>query len=182
MLLSRRTLARGAVAAMTAASYQRILGANDRVRLGFIGVGNRGSNLLRMTQEFADQRIAAVCDVYDPLLDKASEAAGTNPAQYKDYRKLLESGDVDAVVIATPDHWHALQTIHACQAGKDVYVEKPLSLTVVEGRRMVEVAGETKRVCRRAFTAVRSPSAKRRRRSSARERSATSQERVAGWR
>ncbi len=155
-------------AALTAASYSRVMGANERVRLGLIGVGNRGSNLLNMTKEFADQRITAVCDVYEPLIDKAVEAAGTNPARYRDYRKLLESKDIDAAVIATPDHWHALMMIDACRAGKDVYVEKPLSLTVVEGRRMVEVAAETQRVvqvgihrrsspfCREAAEIVRS--------------------------
>lgn len=131
---------------MAAASYSRVLGANDRVRLGFIGVGNRGSNLLARTKEYADQEIAAVCDLLDPLLDRAVEAAGTNPTRYKDFRKLLDQKDIDAAVIATPDHWHALMMIAACRAGKDVYVEKPLSLTVVEGRKMVEVAAETERV------------------------------------
>ena len=143
---TRRTFARTAALALTAASYQRILGANERVRLGFIGVGNRGSSLLEATKEYADQQIVAVCDLVDGLVDHAAEAAGTNPARFKDFRDLLDQPDVDAVVIATPDHWHALMMIGACRAGKDVYVEKPLSLTVAEGRRMVEVAGETGRV------------------------------------
>lgn len=143
---TRRGFARASAAALAAASYSRVLGANDRVRLGFIGVGNRGSNLLRRTKEYGDQQITAVCDLLDPLLDRAVEAAGTNPARYKDFRRLLDSDNVDAVVIATPDHWHALMMIAACRAGKDVYVEKPLSLTVVEGRKMVEVAEETGRV------------------------------------
>ncbi len=143
---TRRGFARASAVALAAASYSRVLGANDRVRLGFIGVGNRGSNLLRATREYADQEIAAVCDLLDPLLDRAVEAAGSNPARYKDFRRLLERRDIDAVVIATPDHWHALMMIAACRGGKDVYVEKPLSLTVVEGRKMVEVAAETGRV------------------------------------
>ncbi len=165
-LTSRRSFA--VASAMTAASYSRVLGANDRVQLGFIGVGNRGSNLLGMTKEFGDQNIAAVCDVYEPLLDRAATAAGTNPTRYRDFRKLLDNKEIDAVVIATPDHWHALMMIAACRAGKDVYVEKPLSLTVVEGRRMVEVAERTQRVvqvgihrrsspfCREAAEIVRS--------------------------
>ena len=80
-------------------------------------------------------------------MDFASKKTATSPKQYKDYRRLLEAKDVDAVVIATPDHWHALQTIHACEAGKDVYVEKPLSLCVAEGRRMVEAVRKHGRVC-----------------------------------
>ena len=143
---TRRAFAKKGAAALTALGYQHVLGANDRVRLGFIGVGNRGNNLLRATQEFADQHIGAVCDIREDHLDQAVQTAGTQPARFGDYRKLLEQSDIDAVVVATPDHWHALQMIDACQAGKDIYVEKPLSRTIVEGRRMVEVAEETKRV------------------------------------
>lgn len=164
-MISRRTFAG---AAFAASSYAQVVGSNDRVRLGFIGVGNRGSNLLNASKEFADQRIVAVCDLLDPLLDNAIQSAGTNPARYKDFRRLLERQDLDAVVIATPDHWHALMAIAAMRAGKDVYIEKPLSRTVVEGRRMVEVADETRRVvqvgihrrsspfCREAAEIVRS--------------------------
>jgi len=143
---TRRAFAKKGAAALTALGYQRVLGANDRVRLGFIGVGNGGDNLLRATQEFADQQIAAVCDIREDHLDHAVQTARTQPARFIDYRKLIEKPDIDAVVVATPDHWHALQMIDACQAGKDVYVEKPLSRTIVEGRRMVEVAEQTKRV------------------------------------
>ncbi len=163
---SRRVFAAAAVTS-AAAGYQRILGANDRIRLGFIGVGNRGNNLLNATKEYADQQIVAVCDLRSDYLDKAIADAGTNPARFTDYRRLVES-DLDAVVVATPDHWHAKMLIDACREGKDVYVEKPLSLTVREGRRMVEVATETKRVvqvgihrrsspfCREAAEIVRS--------------------------
>jgi len=131
---------------MSAIAYQRVLGANDRVRLGFIGVGNRGDQDLTAFMEYADQQVAAVCDIRQDYMDLASKKARSSPAQFKDYRRLLELRDLDAVVVATPDHWHALQTIDACNAGKDVYVEKPLSLTVVEGRRMVEAAERTRRV------------------------------------
>ena len=79
-------------------------------------------------------------------MDFAAKKSRGTPKKYKEYRKLLEDKDVDAVVIATPDHWHALMFIHACDAGKDVYVEKPFSLTVAEGRKMVQTADRTKRV------------------------------------
>ncbi|MEX0585865.1 MAG: Gfo/Idh/MocA family oxidoreductase, partial [Pirellulales bacterium] len=94
----------------------------------------------------SDAEVTAICDVYAPYLDRAKRKIGRDVASYADFRKLLESKDVDAVVVATPDHWHALQAIAACRAGKDVYVEKPLSVTVREGRRMVEVAREQKRI------------------------------------
>ncbi|MGB9606112.1 MAG: Gfo/Idh/MocA family protein, partial [Bryobacteraceae bacterium] len=131
---SRRDFARRA-GLVTALSYSRTLGANDRVRMGYIGLGNRGDQVHEAFLEYADQQTVAVCDLRDDYMDLAAKKAGTNPKRYKDYRKLLEDKDVDAVVIATPDHWHALMFIDACNAGKDVYVEKPLALTVVEGRR-----------------------------------------------
>lgn len=124
----------------------RVRGANDRVRLGFIGLGNRGDQVLDAFLVHRDAEVVAVCDIYQPYVDFAAKKAGNSPKQVKDYRKLLEVKDVDAVVICTPDHWHALQTIHACEARKDVYVEKPLSLCVVEGRKMVEAAHRYSRV------------------------------------
>jgi predicted dehydrogenase len=96
--------------------------------------------------EHGDQQTVAVCDLREDYMDLAVKKSRATPTKYKDYRKLLEDKEVDAVVIATPDHWHALMFIDACNAGKDVYVEKPLSLTVFEGRRMVEAAERTKRV------------------------------------
>ena len=132
--------------ALTALSYSRILGANDRLRMGFIGLGNRGDQVHDGFLEFGDSQTVAICDLNDGYLDLAAKKSRATPVRYKDYRKLLEDKNVDAVAIATPDHWHALMMIDACRAGKDVYVEKPLSLTVSEGRRMVQVAGETKRI------------------------------------
>jgi len=122
------------------------LGANDRIRLGIIGVGNRGDQLIDAFKPHADAEFAAICDVYDPYMGFAKQKVGGDPFTTKDYRKLLERKDIDAVLIATPDHWHALQFIEACQAGKDVYVEKPLSLTILEGRKMVEAAAKYQRV------------------------------------
>src|SRR5262249_14871162 len=137
---TRRDFARTAAAAAlgTALSARQVLGANDRIRLGFIGLGNRGDQVLDAFLAQRDAQVVAICDLYQPSLAFAARKIGTGPRQFRDYRRLLERNDVDAVVICTPDHWHALQTIHACQAGKDVYVEKPLSLCVAEGRRMVE--------------------------------------------
>jgi predicted dehydrogenase len=145
---TRRDFAKSTAAAAlgTALSARQVLGANDRVRLGFVGLGNRGDQVLDAFLAQRDAEVVAICDLYQPYLDFAARKIGTNPRQFRDYRRLLERNDVDAVVICTPDHWHALQTIHACEAGKDVYVEKPLSLYVVEGRRMVEAARRHKRV------------------------------------
>jgi len=144
-MITRRDFAQCA-AVSAALSYSRILGANDRVRMGYIGLGNRGDQVHDAFLEFGDQQTAAVCDLRDDYMDLAINKSRTMPKKFKDYRRLLEDKDVDAVVIATPDHWHALMFIDACNAGKDVYVEKPLSLTVFEGQKMVETAERTKRV------------------------------------
>lgn len=120
-------------------------GANDRMVVAHIGVGGMGmthlNNMLRFQQE-GRVRIAAVCDADDNRLAAAWENLGSTPQvrAYRDYRHILERADIDAVLIASPDHWHALQTVHACQCRKHVYVEKPASVTVAEGRAMVEAA------------------------------------------
>jgi predicted dehydrogenase len=133
--------------ASSALSTWRVLGANDRVRLAFIGLGNRGDQVLDAFLKHADAEVVAICDLNESYLGYAAQKIGGAPKQFHDYRRLLELKDVDAVVIATPDHWHALMTIDACAAGKDVYVEKPLSLTVAEGRRMVQAVETHQRVC-----------------------------------
>lgn len=114
--------------------------------MGYIGLGNRGDQVHDGFLEHGDAQTVAVCDLRDDYMDLAIRKSRSTPVKYQDYRKLLEDKNVDAVVIATPDHWHALQFIHACDAGKDVYVEKPLSLTVTEGRKMVQTAERTKRI------------------------------------
>ena len=136
----------GAAGVLTALSAGRVLGANRRIRLGFIGLGNRGDQVLDAFLPHKDAEIVALCDLYQPYLDFAAKKVGGSPKITKHYHDVLAMKDVDAVVICTPDHWHALQTIHACQAGKDVYVEKPLSLRVEEGRHMVEAARKGKRI------------------------------------
>jgi predicted dehydrogenase len=143
--VTRRNFTRAA-ALTTALGYSRILGANDRLRMGYIGLGNRGDQVHDAFLEHGDQQTAAVCDLRDDYMDFAIKKSRAAPKKYRDYHALLDDKDVDAVVVATPDHWHALMFIDACNAGKDVYVEKPLSLTVVEGRKMVEAAGRTRRV------------------------------------
>ncbi|MGD0755572.1 MAG: Gfo/Idh/MocA family oxidoreductase, partial [Bacteroidales bacterium] len=150
---------------MTAASYSRTKGANEKIRVGFIGIGNRGSQLLNLFMNQPDLEVAALCDIYEPYLlrdhskvdprylkdrpgqvPKMGEKFPITPAVYHDYRKLLENKNIDAVCIATPDHWHALMTIDAMKAGKDVYVEKPLTATIMEGRAMVNAQKDTNRV------------------------------------
>ena len=141
----KKAAAMGALAALPSTRLMA-LNSNDRVRLGVIGVGNRGDQLLDAFLVHKDCEIAALCDVYEPYLDAAQKKVGGKATLYHDFRKLIEQKDLDAVVVATPDHWHALQFVAACRAGKDVYVEKPLSLTIAEGQKMVAVAQETGRI------------------------------------
>ncbi|MBN1854789.1 MAG: Gfo/Idh/MocA family oxidoreductase, partial [Pirellulales bacterium] len=118
-------------------------GANDRMAVAHIGVGGMGSGHLQRMTQFRTQgkvHIAAVCDVDDRRLAAAVKIAGRGVVPYRDYREICLRKDIDAVVIATPDHWHAVQTVHACETGKHVYVEKPASVTVQEGRAMVTAA------------------------------------------
>jgi predicted dehydrogenase len=118
-------------------------GANGRFVIAHIGVGGMGmthlANMMRFQREGKIQ-VAAVCDVDENRLETAADNAGAGSTPYRDYRYIIERKDIDAVVIATPDHWHAVQTVHACQSGKHVYVEKPASVTVREGQAMVAAA------------------------------------------
>lgn len=146
--MSRRGFMKSSITAAVAAQAagSRVHGANERIRLGFIGVANRGGQLIAATRPHEDAEIVAVCDVYRPAREQWLDKLPGKVDVYNDYREMLERDDIDAVVIATPDHWHALQTVDACDAGKDVYIEKPLSMTVHEGRRMVEAARRNQRV------------------------------------
>ena len=142
--LSRRTLLAGG--AFTAASYSRILGANNRATVGAIGVGDRGRHVMGLFQRTERVEVAAVCDVYAQQIDLALQQA-PGAKSYSDHRKLLEQRGIDAVLIATPDHWHAQTAIDALNAGKDVYVEKPLTLTIEEGPQIVKAARVNDRIC-----------------------------------
>jgi predicted dehydrogenase len=114
--------------------------ANDRVGLGVIGCGSQGTWDQKAFMSLSDVEIVALCDVYRPNLEKNLQLAGGKAKTYRDYRRLLEDRDVQAVLIATPEHWHAYMTIDACDAGKDVYCEKPASHNIRDGRLAVEAA------------------------------------------
>lgn len=131
---------------MTAASYSRVLGANDAVNLGVIGLGDRGSGDMGQFQRYPSVRVRALCDIYGPKL-AAAKAKAPEAQTFADYRKLLETKDLDAVLIATPDHWHKDIAIGALQSDRDVYVEKPLTRTVDEGPLIVKAARENNRIC-----------------------------------
>jgi predicted dehydrogenase len=121
-----------------------MLGANDRVQIAIAGVGGRGRDHINSFASLPEARIVALCDVNKAALDQGAaytrERTGVKPKLYADLRSLLADKDVDVVALATPNHWHALGAIWACQAGKDVYVEKPVSHNIQEGRRIVQAA------------------------------------------
>ena len=123
---------------------------NDTVNVAVIGIRSRGKDHYRALAEIPNVKIATLCDIDQRLFPEAvaevEKLTGYKPATETEYRKVLEDENIDVVSIATPNHWHALQTIWACQAGKDVYVEKPVSHTILEGRKMVEAARKYMRV------------------------------------
>lgn len=146
---ARRTFLRtaGTAAAIwSASSYSRILGANDKVNLGLIGCGGRGTSVMGVFIDSKQVNVTAVCDVYAARVDRALQRA-TSGKGFSDHRKLLEHRELDAVLIATPDHWHAGCAIDALNAGKDVYVEKPLTLKIEEGPAIVKAARINNRIC-----------------------------------
>ena len=142
---TRRTFL-GAVA-LSAASYNRVLGANDRIGVGFIGFGLIGKQHVTDFKKFQDVNLVGLCETYKPRLEEGLKYMGNpNAKGYSDFRRMYENKDIDGVVVATPDHWHALLTIMACAAGKDVYVEKPLNVCIDEGKWMVQAARAHKRI------------------------------------
>ena len=147
---NRRTFLRtAAVAAVSQASFP-ILGANDRANVAIVGIGGRGRDHIDGFSKIKECRIAAVCDVdqagQERGVAQVERLLGYKPQAYSDMRRLFENKDIDAVTFATPNHWHALGTIWACQAGKDVYVEKPPCHNIFEGRKMVEAARKYNRM------------------------------------
>jgi len=143
---TRRGFVRLGAAAATAASYSRILGANDRVNMGLIGAGSRGRFVMSVFQKNKEVEVRGVCDVYANHIDAMQKTAPLAKG-FNDHRKLLEAKEIDAVLIATPDHWHSGCAIDALNAGKDVYVEKPLTLTIEEGPPIVKAARTNDRIC-----------------------------------
>lgn len=129
--------------------YSRVRGANDDIRLAIVGVGGQGSGHIDYFRKLAGVRVVALCDADKDHLDKRVEdfkKRNETVEGYIDVRKLLENKNIDAITTATPNFWHALVTIWACQAGKDVYVEKPVSHNIWEGRKIVEAARKYKRI------------------------------------
>lgn len=143
--VAKATLAGVAAGAWIAPARAQV-GPNDKVRLALLGCGGMGNRHLDSLVKRTDAEVVAVCDVWTPRAQAARDKVGGACEWYQDYRRVLERPDVDAIFSATPDHWHALTAIHGCQAGKDVYVEKPLATTISEGRAMVEAARRYGRV------------------------------------
>lgn len=143
-MITRRQAAQAA--AVSALSYSRVLGANDRIGLGVIGTGERGTYVMTQFQKNAEVDVRALCDVYAVHVDRAQQKA-PNTKTFVDHRKLLELKEIDAVLIGSPDHWHHDHAIDAMNAGKDVYVEKPMCRTRDEAPEMVRAARVNARIC-----------------------------------
>jgi len=145
--INRRQFLEGTLGGIALASVARAqapatgtLGANERIRIGCIGTGGQGTHHVGQWAKMNDVRIVAVCDVDQGRLENAAKVSGSSPDMTKDFREVLGRKDIDAVCIATPDHWHTPLAIRACQAGKHIYVEKPISHNVREGRAIADAA------------------------------------------
>src|SRR5262249_40881203 len=139
------TAAMSATALSLPASAQPA-GAGERINIGLIGTGGRCRHLMQALAKVPNTRMIALCDVYEPHLDLARKLADPKATTTGDYRRLLDRKDIDAVLIATPDHWHVPMAVAACAAGKDVYVEKPLTHNLEEGRAVIEAQNKHKRI------------------------------------
>jgi predicted dehydrogenase len=144
MLLAMPTTRRQFIASSTLAAAA--LGANDSIRVGLIGCGGRGRSNLELFQTDPSCRIVAICDVDQGRAEEARASLSPPPDTYSDFRRLLERKDIGAVIVATPDHWHAIPALQAMRAGKDVYLEKPISHTVEEGATLVAEAERSGRL------------------------------------
>jgi len=143
--MDRRTFLASSAAAAAGSYSASSAGPNDTLRVAIVGLRGRGRDHVNAYLDEPGVRIAALCDIDESILNRSLrriESRGKpRPAAYADFRKLLEDKSIDVVSIASPNHHHAIQTIWACQAGKDVYVEKPCSHTILEAQRMVAAAG-----------------------------------------
>ncbi|MBK7926873.1 MAG: Gfo/Idh/MocA family oxidoreductase [Bryobacterales bacterium] len=148
----RRAFLKSTAAASAASLYTtnlfagQVAGANNRLSTAFIGMGRMGQGNLTHAMRQDNVEVVAVCDVYEPNLNKAVDMTKNKAKAIKDFREVLADKSIDAVCISTPDHWHAYMTVEACKAGKDVYVEKPICVTVDEGSKMVQAARKYNRV------------------------------------
>src|SRR5436305_9292418 len=147
---TRRQVLTTAAAAFTTSLFTgNVKGANDRVAVGFIGLGAMGSGKLGYAMKVPEAQPVALCDIYEPHLERAQSAAakgGFQPKAVRDFRDIIADKSLDAVCISTPDHWHAYMMVEACKAGKDVYVEKPSCVYVEEGQKMVQAARKYNRI------------------------------------
>jgi predicted dehydrogenase len=139
-------LAARPLGAQTSSSSTQVQGANNRIRIGIIGTGGRARGLMTQLKRLSGAEIVAVCDVYEPRLLQAAEIAGASAVKHTDYRRLLDDRQIDAVLIGSPDHWHKTMTLDAVAAGKDVYVEKPISHSIAEGAEMVKAVEASKQI------------------------------------
>jgi len=127
----------------------KVIGANDQVRVAIIGVGRQGRGYVNLFHKIPGVKVAAICDVDKSHLNRAVKILtdqGEKPDSYSDIRKVLDRKDIDAIIVVTPNHWHALATVWGCQAGKDVYVEKPVSHEIWEGQQMIAAAKKYNRI------------------------------------
>jgi predicted dehydrogenase len=144
--LKETALAGATAAVLGGLAPARVLGANDKIRVGAIGTGWRSQELMKIFVDNPSVDLVAVCDVYGPRRDKALKIAGPDAKSYLDYHELLDRKDIDAVIIASPDHWHKQMLIDAVHAGKDAYLEKPIMHSIEEGVEMVRAVEESKRI------------------------------------
>jgi len=148
--VTRRSFFYSAGMAITAAEATRVMGANDRIQVAIIGLGGRGRAHVNIYHNTHECTIAAICDVNQAARERGAalvkSVAGNAPKEYVDMRDVFADKSIDAVSLPLPNHWHALATIWACQAGKDVYVEKPACHNIFEGLRMIEAARKYKRM------------------------------------
>jgi len=143
-MIERRNLLKASL--WTAASYSRVFGANERIRVAGLGVGGRATYLLGLVAKAENTEIVAVCDVSETRRLMAKEKFAPDGKEYLDYREVLARNDIDGVVIGAPDHWHVPMTVDAVKAGKDVYVEKPISHTIEEGEQVEKAVLNSKQI------------------------------------
>jgi predicted dehydrogenase len=136
----------GAAGALATLETSRGFAANDSLTVGCLGTGGRCQHLMKSLAQVPGVKIAAVCDIYDPHLHSAVKLADSRAVATKHYREVLDRKDIDAVLIASPDHWHVPMAVDACNAGKDVYVEKPLTHDLAEGAAIVEAQNHHRKI------------------------------------